>query len=213
MRWSLADIADAVTDALRRRAQADDAEQAVYGFDTLDELRLHPLIRDALVKHGYGAWPEQRYPGGWNKRKKSEGKRCDLVLTHDNRPLRDLDVRDTLFDALDEAEDPEAAYWLEIKTVAQFETTGPFRRYASELLAPVTDDVKKLAGDEVIRHAGLLLVLFTADKAVAEHDLVAWHTRCLDRAYPVSSPTIRGFDITDRIGNQWCAVALFGVRG
>ncbi|MFA9479297.1 hypothetical protein ACERK3_13480 [Phycisphaerales bacterium AB-hyl4] len=213
MLWSSADIADAVAAALQRRAHADDAEQAVYGFDTLDELRLHPLIREALTQQGYGAWPEQRYPGAWKRRSKAEGKRCDLVLTHDGRPLRDPEVRGTIFDALGEAADPEAAYWLEIKTVAQFETTGPFRRYAAELLAPVAEDVKKLKSDRVIQHAGLLLVLFTADRETAEHDIAAWHKRCLDRGHLMGAPATRGFAITDRTGNQWCAVAVFNVRG
>ncbi len=67
--------------------------------------------------------------------------------------------------------------------------------------------------DGVIRHAGLALVLFTADAEVADHDLLAWHTKCLDKGLPVRPPSVRGFPITDRVGNGWCAVAVFGVRG
>ena len=213
MTWSLPDLADAVAAAFQARAAADDAEQAVYGFDALDELRLHPLIAQALRDAGYGIHPEQRYPGAWHRRKKSEGQRCDLVLTHDHLPLRDTAAAGTLFAEAVEAEEPEGAYWLEVKTVAQFETGGPFRRYSAELFSPVAKDVKKLHSDAVIKHGGLLLVLFTADRQTAEHDLAAWHERCLDKGYPIGPPVVRGVPITDRIGNGWCAAAVFGVRG
>ncbi len=206
------DIADAVEAGLRRRARDDDAEQAVYGFDALDELRLHPILRDALLAEGFGVWPEQRYPGDWHRARKSEGLRCDLVLTPNGLPLRDPDLRGTLF-AHTPATDPEDACWLEVKTVAQYETSGPFRRYSTELFSPVAHDVKKIWNDGLIRMGGLLLVLFTESRTVAEHDLAAWHRRCLDRGYPVAAPAVRGFEITDRIGNRWCAAAVFGIRG
>jgi len=210
--WSTAGIAESVLAGLHDRAQCDDAEQAVYGFDALDELGLHPLIHDALRDAGYGVWPEQRYPGHRHRRRKSEGLRCDVVLTPEALPLREPEIRDTLFDCLP-ATDPEQAYWLEIKTVAQFETNGPFRRYTSELLAPVAQDVRKIWTDAKIHHGGLLLVLFTEDQHVAELDLATWQTRCIDRGLPIGIPTVRGFAINDRIGNAWCAVAMFGVRG
>ncbi|MFN3168724.1 MAG: hypothetical protein ACE37H_16830 [Phycisphaeraceae bacterium] len=210
--WFPADIADAVSHGLARRAAQDDAEQAVYGFDALDELGLHPILRDALAAAGWGVWPEQRYPGHWHKQKKSHGLRCDLVLTPDAKPMRDASVRGTLFDD-GSAVDPEAAYWLEVKTVAQHETSGPFARYAAELLAPVANDVKKIWSDSVIQHGGLLIVLFTEDQQTAEHDLATWHERCLRKGFPVGPPAVRGLPIADRIGNRWCTAAVFGVRG
>ncbi len=212
MNWSPADIADAVCQGLLARARADDLEQVVYGFDCLRELDLHPLLHSALADAGYGVWPEQRYPGDRTKPKRSEGRRCDIVLTDQGAPLRQEQVKGTLFDT-DDACDPEQAYWLEVKTVAQFDTAGPFARYSAELLAPVTADVKKLWLDPLICHAGLLLVLFTARSRIAEHDLATWHQRCLDRGYLVAAPTVRGFQITDRIGNGYCTAAVFAVRG
>ncbi len=210
--WSTADLADAVADGLRAKARSDDAEQAVYGFDALDELGLHPLIHAALRSAGYGVWPEQRYPSDWKHAKRSEGRRCDAVLTPDDKPLREQAVRGTLFDTAG-AIDPEQAYWLEIKTVAQFESSGPARRYASELLSPVTKDLQKLWSDPLLRHAGLLLVLFTVDELVAEHDLAAWHQRCLEKGHRVGAPATRGFALTERIGNAWCGLGVFPVRG
>lgn len=218
MRWSISDIADAIEAGLRARAAADDAEQAVYGFDTLAELDLHPLLQQALRTAGFGVWPEQRYPSDRERGRKSEGKRCDIVLTpappvgEEPLPVRDPELRGTLFEGAD-ACDPEDAYWLEVKTVAQHETTGPFARYAAELLAPVAHDVRKLWSDPLVHHGGLLIVLFTAEPRVAEHDLMVWHERCLQKGFPVGPPALRGVELTDRVGNAWCQVAVFGVRG
>jgi len=212
MPWSTSQIADAVEAGLRCCAQDADLEQAVYGIDALDELGLHPLIHDALRGHGYGVWPEQRYPDDRHRVKRSEGLRCDIVLTDAGLPLRDPLIKGTLFDD-QPASDPDAAYWLEVKTVAQFEVSGPFPRYSAELLSPVIKDIKKIWSDGTIRHGGLLLVLFTQTQEIAEHDLAAWHTRCLDRGLPVGPLAVRGFSINDRIGNAWCAMAVFGIRG
>ncbi len=212
MRWFAADIVEAVAKGLAQHAEAENAEQAVYGLDCLDELQLHPIIAQSLRQTGYGIWPEQRYPDDWHLANQAQGKRCDLVLTPNanSQGLREQNIIGTLFDTPD-LTDPEQAYWLEIKTVAQFETSGPFKRYSAELLSPVAADVKKLHADSHIFHAGLLLVLFTQTKEVAEHDLHAWHDKCLDRGYPIATGATRTFEITDRIGNGCCAVSLFGV--
>jgi len=211
--WQTHTLADAIDSGLRVRAQQDELEQVVYGFDHLDELGLHPLIHDSLRNAGLGVWHEQRYPDDWHHTRKSQGKRCDAVLTASpDQPLRDPLIRGTLFD-LPYAVDPEQAYWLEIKTVAQFETSGPFPRYSAELLSPVVQDVKKLWTDSHIHHAGLLIILFTQDQPTAEHDLSTWRARCLERGYPVGPCCQRGFKINNRIGNAHCTAALFTIRG
>jgi hypothetical protein len=206
---------EAVAGGLRRRAEADDQEQAVYSIDRLDELQLHAIIQQSLRDAGLGVWPEQRYPSqraSSGRKKKSEGKRCDIVLTHEQQvQLVDPDAEATLFSP-PEALPLEAAYWLEVKTVAQFTIEGPFAHYSKELLSPVSRDIRKLAQDPLIFHAGLLLVLFTMDRLVAEHDLKAWESKCLSKGLPVASPTVRDFKLLDRMGNGLCSVALFPVR-
>jgi hypothetical protein len=211
MGWDIVHMVEAVANALRRRSEMDDLEQAVYGVDVLDELQLHPLIQQALRNAGYGVWPEQRYPSDRTARRKSIGKRCDLVLSPDERPLAEPESESTLF-ADANAVALEAAFWLEIKTVSQYTVEGPFARYSAELLQPVSQDIKKLANDRLVFHAGLLLVLYTVDEPTAEHDLKAWLMRCEKRGYAVAPPIVRGHGITDRIGNAWCAVALFPLR-
>ena len=217
MPWNVSEILDAVSAGLARAAAACDTEQAVYGIDCLDELKLHPLIQSSLRQAGFGVWPEQRYPsvrgarGIRGRRAKSEGNRCDIVLTPDNRPLCDPDAEATLFSD-DDAISLEAAYWLEVKTVSQFTTEGPFARYSAELLSPVSRDIRKLSQDPLIFHAGLLLVLFTADRMTAEHDLAAWETRCLEKGYPVAPPRTHHIPLTDRLGNAHLAIAIVPVR-
>jgi hypothetical protein len=59
----------------------------------------------------------------------------------------------------------------------------------------------------------LLVVLFCADEATARHDLEVMHGRLVEHDLPVSALDLRGFEITDRIGNGWCAAGLVRVRG
>jgi len=212
MRWDAVDILEAVSGALSRQAQQRDDEQAVYGIDALDELGLHPLIQTGLRDAGYGVWPEQTFASDrTGRRKKSQGKRCDIVLTPDARPLVDPEAEATLFSPAD-AVALESAFWLEVKTVSMFTVDGPFARYSAELLSPVRNDVRKLAQDAMIYHAGLLLVLFTVDHDTAEHDLDAWEKRVLSKGYPVAPPIVAHTPITDRLGNAHMTCALFPVR-
>lgn len=209
--WSIADIADALESGLGRHAAHLDAEQAIYGLDNLDELALHPLLAQALESAGYGVHREQRYPADRLRRSESEGERCDLVLTPDRRPLVVPEAKATLFEPAD-AVPPDEAFWLEVKIVAQFTSDGPNRAYASQLLANVRRDVTKLAKDREILHSGLLIVLFAADRRVAEHDLGIWHARCLERSLPIGAPALRLIGLNDRIGNGLAAIALYPVH-
>jgi hypothetical protein len=211
MTWDIVQMVQAVADHLFSLAQADDDAQAVYSIDVFDELQLHPHIHQALQQAGYGVWPEQRYPGDRTTRRRTQGKRCDVVLTPGHAPLLEPDAEATLF-AADQAVPLEAAFWMEIKTVAQFTTEGPFPRYSAELLQPVSADLRKMARDPMVFHAGLLLVLFNEDARTARHDLLAWHDRCLKRGYPVAAGVTREFPLNDRIGNAHATVALYPLR-
>ena len=212
MRWDATDILEAIHASLVCAARDADTEQAVYGIDVLNELALHPLIRRGLTDTGYGVWPEQAFPSDRiGRRKRSEGKRCDIVLTPDGEPLVDPEAEATLFSPTD-AVPLESAYWLEVKTVAQFTDEGPSRNYSKELLSPVRADVRKLAQDPLIYYAGLLLILFTADAATAEADVATWQRRCLEKHFPVAPAIVRSLAITDRIGHAHLASALFPIR-
>jgi hypothetical protein len=166
--------------------------------------------------------------------------RCDLVLLE--RPGLTLAdplsltksaiasqraARGTLFESLQAESDPEIAaapdtvgpgdvFWLELKAVSQFALTsgilGPNAAYGAQLVGGVTRDAAKLARDAMIEHAGVLLVLFAADEATADHDVAEMLHRCLDRSLPIGAPESRVFPITDRMGNTVCCTTLIPVR-
>jgi hypothetical protein len=113
---------------------------------------------------------------------------------------------------------PESAFWLEIKLVGQFTNTsgvpGPNLAYAGEITRNPIADLRKLADDDRIRDAGVLLIVFTADEATARHDLTILAHRLLDMNIPIplGGPLTRSFPIPDRIGNTLCTVCLLGLR-
>lgn len=209
--WDLGLILSACAGALRGAARSLDEEQAALGIDALDELEIHPILRRGLTEAGFGVISEQRYPQAGSRPRRSEGDRCDIVLTE--RPgdhLIDPLASHTLFG--ERGVEPEAALWLEVKVVGQFSITDGMARanpgYTSGLLSALTADVRKLAADDRIAHGAALLVLFNSDERIAEHDLGQWTRAVIERGLPISSPLCERFSITDRIGNGIATVAL-----
>ncbi|MFW5653676.1 MAG: hypothetical protein ACOC0P_06480 [Planctomycetota bacterium] len=210
--WRIGDLADAVAEGLARASAAVEEEQAVRGIDALDELELHPLLHDTFAQAGYGVHPEQRFPRDRRRRnKRSEGERCDIVLTPDGRPLAEEAALTTLFTPAGAVDLPDA-FWLEVKTTGQFIEGGPNHRYAAELQQPVRRDVRKLAADPEILHAGVLLVLFAALEEIARQDLSTWQSKCLANGLPVGTPAIRTIPVGDRLGNTCAVIAVFPVH-
>lgn len=208
--WAFDHLADALVAGLAR-AEADlAAEQAVHGLDVLRELDVHPLLHAALRTAGYGVAPEQRFPRDRARRRRSEGVRCDMVVTPGGLPL-ESDAPPDLFTPRHTIPLTEAL-WLEVKTVAQHHPLGPHRNYARALQHPVWKDVRKLADDPQIRHAGVLLILFTQGLAVAEHDLDVWARGARTRGLPISPREQRSLPIVDRVGNTLCTAALFPIQ-
>lgn len=134
-----------------------------------------------------------------------------MVVTPGGLPLADDAIQPDLF-APRRTVALGDALWLEVKTVAQFHPTGPHRGYAMALQSPVWKDARKLAEDPQIRHAGVLLVLFTGDRDTADHDLDVWARGARARGLPISPREQRGLPISDRIGNRLCTVALFPIQ-
>ena len=207
-RWSCTELADTLQAGLAAAVEAIELEQPVRGLDASSELALHPLLHRILRDAGHGVHPEQRYPGDRGKRKRSEGLRCDLVLTPAGRPLVGDEAQLGLF----ASQDPVAlrdALWIEVKVVAQFRELLPNRAYEQALLGPVWKDVLKLARDPGIVHAMVLLILFTADAPTATHDLDLWALHAHDAGLPLRRREQRSVPLRDRAGNTLCTVALF----
>ncbi len=215
--WPFIDVADAACEGLAARAEALDEEQSPRGLDALDEVRLHPALASGLTRRGYGCHREQRYPFDRARRRKSEGKRCDLVVTPRGLPIDATDPHQPSLFALP-GEVPGGcplakALWIEVKTVAQFLESGANRGWTRALTHPAWQDVEKLARDPGLRLRAVLLVLFTADTETAHHDLAVWADLGRARGLPLAEPVLRGQPVADRFGNQRMTVALFPIAG
>lgn len=206
--WCWEEVAEAIAEGLRRASEDVELEQAVRGLDARAELELHPLLHAGLRARGYGVTAEVRFPRERGKRRRTEGSRCDMVVTPGGSPLADAAAQQELF-APREAVAAADAAWIEVKVVAQHREGGPHRGYAQALQHPVWGDVEKLAGDPEIREAAVLLVLFTADAEVAAHDLGVWAARASLRGLDLLPRIERTIEIGDRLGNRACTVALF----
>lgn len=209
--FSVSHLADALNDALAAEALSLDQRQSPHGLDSLDEVRLHPVLGRGLAAAGYGVYPEQMYPQPVRPRRETDCERCDLVVTPDGQSLHAPWREPTLFDPprpvpLDEA------FWLEVKVIGQFTPDGPNSRYSAQLLTGAAQDVQKLSRNRGILHAGVLIVLFARDQETVDHDLAAWLDHCLRFGLSVRSPSVRGFEITDRLGNRRCSPGLYPVR-
>ena len=212
--WDLRAISDACAEGIRREEVRRTREQSPYGVDALDELTLHTVLRDGLTSEGFNVLAEQRYPHYRSRARRSEGDRCDIVLAPPGAAhLLDPLEAETLFGH--RGANPADALWLEVKIARQFALTdgvaGPGSQYASQLLASAIADVRKLAQDQSIEFAALVLLLFAESVEIATHDLGAWMNRCLDKQLPVNAPFTSAVNINDRIGNSTCLVACVPV--
>lgn len=215
MLWDDARIVSLLASGLRGRASELDAEGAPLGVDALDELPLHPILASGLSEGGLGVLREQRYPAARSRSRRSEGDRCDLVLTEQpGMHLTDPLMAGTLFG--ERGVSPEEALWLEVKVAAQFCVSDGWSRanplYSGVMLGQTVADIRKLSTEPGIAHAGLVLVMFNSDETVAGHDLKAWYRRCIEQGLPISAPLAERFAITDRIGNGVCTAALVRVH-
>lgn len=206
--WRWDDLADALAAGLQAASADVELEQAVRGLDARCELDLHPVLHAGLRGAGFGVAAEIRFPRDRGLRRRSEGVRCDMVVTPGGRPLVDPAAQLGLFAPADPVALVDAA-WLEVKVVAQHNERGPNRAYATALQRPVWKDIAKLAADPDIRHGAAVLVLFTADAAIADHDLDVWSAGASARGLRLLPREQRGLAIGDRLGNRRCTVAVF----
>ncbi|MBX3409799.1 MAG: hypothetical protein KF859_07925 [Phycisphaeraceae bacterium] len=225
--WDDLMLATIAADSLAAHAAALAAEGSPRGIDALDETSLHPVLARAFVAGGHGVTREYLYPGRVQDRPRgTERERCDLLLTPAGgaiEPVQDP-VREAVRSDLEEASlfagllprpeprgsAPEDCYWLEVKTVAQYEyvdgVPGPNRRYASGLVRAIKTDLRKLSAEPFARSGALALVLFTAHEEVARHDVpIALH-RALDAGVLFRPPLRRSFEIIDHAGNACCTL-------
>lgn len=201
------DLVDALAAGLARDNAALDEEQSVRGLDHLKEIELHARLAAALTDRGFFVAREQRYPSARDKKQRSSGKRCDLVVTRD-APLLLEDAQPGLFTS---AAPLQQATWIEVKVLKQHTTSGPNHGWEASLLAPPTEDIHKLSSDPGIVDAALLLVLFTHGADVAAHDAGVWRDHVLQRGLVLRAPTFRHLPIAARLGNTTLTLAWLPV--
>lgn len=207
MFWDTSILADTIGRVFERAEQALREEQAVYGLDTCDELRLHQLVAQGL-SDAYEVAREVHYPSSAG-RKLSHRQRCDLVLTTRGRPLR-LDSRPPdLFDPPNQA-DPADAFWLEIKAAYQFrEGGGAHGGYGAQWRTGVVEDLRKMEAEPLIKWGGLLLIVFTESLEIVEKDLELFEDHLVRKELLAGFRQVRHTPILDRMGHRLCTAALW----
>lgn len=231
--WSYRTVICAIADGFSLAEEALRREHARSGIDALGETHLHPFARKGLEQSQSDVLREIHLPStdrhlpGRNARDRADlvilpgGKKSifDPVDAHKEA----LNASDTLFADVaspsqpgDDECDPGDALWIEIKSVPQFRYIDgvpvPNARYSHELLTGPRQDVIKLAADPLIRHAGVLVILFNEHREAGPHDLAACVRDMLDHDLPVGMPEIEQLPIQDRAGNAWCTLGLIPLR-
>jgi hypothetical protein len=182
-------------------------EQAVYGLDSLDELKIHEMLAAACLG-AYAVAREVHYPSSAGS-KLTHRRRCDLVLTPLGKPLR-LDSRPpSLFDPPDQT-DAKDALWLEVKVAYQFREGGVRHGgYSGQWRQGVIDDLTKMEADPLICRAGLLLVVFTESTEVFQKDVELFEDVMIRKNVLAGFRQTQSVAILERMGHRYCNVALW----
>jgi len=213
--WDLASLADQLVDALSRAEAALMEEQSVSGLDTLDELAIQAILGEGLRQHHEVA-REVHYPPSTSTstsasassssssssfpspsragQKLTHRRRCDLVLTVAGCPVER---------ALDEA------LWLEVKVAAQLSPLGGRHSGYTAQWHSLVRDVRKMTDAPGIRHAALVLVVFTESESILHKDLDAFETLLVRQQVMAGFRHVRTLGIVDRIGHRCCSVAVW----
>lgn len=207
VRYDLSTVADHLGQVLQQAEAGLRLEQAVYGLDSLDELRLQSSLAAGLARH-YEVAREVHYPSSAGN-KRTHRARCDLVLSPRSRPLkRDIDPA-TLFDPPDLCP-PSEALWLEVKSAYQFREGGiRHGGYGIQWRNAIVEDLRKMEADPLITEAALVLVVFNESPEILNKDLDLFETVLIQKEVLAGFRQVRSIPILDRIGHRLCTVALW----
>lgn len=207
LNWDFSTLADEMGAVLAQAESDIRLEQAVCGIDSREETAIQALLADGLKTH-YEVAREVHYPSSVGK-KLTHRQRCDLVLTPNGRALR-LDVAPpTLFDAPNLCAAGEAL-WLEVKVAYQFREGGVRHGgYGAQWRSAVVNDLRKMEAEEMIRDAGLVLVVFNESSAILEKDLDLFETVLAQKEVLAGFRQVRSTEIWERIGHRVCTVAVW----
>ncbi len=207
MIWDLVQLIEGVAAAVEITERDLRDEQAVYGLDSLDELKLHTVLASGLDK-SYSVAREVHYPSSAGN-KLTHRKRCDMVLSAAGRPLK-LDARPpTLFDPPNQTE-PADAFWMEIKIAYQFGQGGVRHGgYSSQWRNAIVSDLQKMEQETAIQSAGLLLVVFTESTEVFAKDVELFEDVLMIKGVLAGFRQSRSVPILDRMGHRYCSAVIW----
>ena len=207
MLWTPATVADNVGQTLSDAETDLRLEQAVYGLDTRSEKEFQALLSTGLQRW-HGVHREVHYPSTAGK-KLTHRKRCDLVLTGLDRPLKLDTSPPSLFDPIDPCP-PTEAFWIEVKIAYQFrEGGGRHGGYGPQWRQAVVDDLRKMESEPLIREAALLLIVFNESAAILEKDLELFEDVLVKKEVLAGFRQVRSVPILDRIGHRLCTAAVW----
>jgi hypothetical protein len=214
--WSISDVADRIGQCLADAEAALKLEQAVYGLDAMDERSVQSMLADRLGAF-YGVAREVHYPSSRGA-KLTHRQRCDLVLTPMGKPLADEPEPfqpPTLFDAFAAQAagprcPPDDALWLEVKIASQFREGGQRHGgYGAQWRQAVVDDLRKMDAEELVREAGLVLIVFNESDAILDKDLQLFEDVLARKEVLAGFRQVRSIAITERIGHRLCTAAVW----
>lgn len=215
LKWSFVEIVDQLANVLQNAEQELRTEQAVYGLDTRDEKELQKLLADRLGAQ-FGVTREVHYPSS-RGRKLTHRPRCDVVLTPRGSVLEPEKFAErTLFDPTQGDAfgprhcKPADALWLEVKIAYQFREGGVRHGgYGAQWRQKVVADLRKMEGDEKIREAGLVLIVFNESREILEKDLELFEDVLARKEVLAGFRQVRSIPILERIGHRLCTVAVW----
>lgn len=212
LKWDFSSVADRLGEILRAAEDELRLEQAVYGLDARDERALQSLLAERLTA-SYGVAREVHYPSSKGK-KLTHRQRCDLVLTPLGRSLKLDRSPPTLFDLPRPGEpplcEPSDALWLEVKVAYQFREGGiRHGGYGAQWRQAVVEDLRKMESDELIREAGLVLIVFNESAHILEKDLQLFEDVLAQKEVLAGFRQVRSVSIIERIGHHLCTAAIW----
>jgi hypothetical protein len=207
LNWDFSTVADQMGRVIDAVEQELRLEQAVYGLDARDESAIQAILIDRLREYHEVA-REVHYPSSKGN-KLTHRQRCDLVLSPKGRPLKLDSAVPTLFDPPNLCP-PDLALWLEVKVAYQFREGGARHGgYGNQWRNAVISDLRKMESEELIKEAGLLLIVFNESREVLEKDLDLFETIMAQQEVLAGFRQVRSTNILDRIGHRLCTVALW----
>jgi hypothetical protein len=208
MKWRFDKVADALADVLERAEGALRLEQAVYGLDALKEKEAQSLLAEGLRQAGFCEVAREAHYPSERALTRPNRHRCDLVLTPASRPLLVAEELDLFTSPA--CCPPTEALWLEVKCAWQFQEGGRVHGgYGDQWRNATIRDLQKMEAEPLIHEAGLLLLVFTADRQIVHKDLEHFEDVLAMREVLAGFRQVRTIDILERNMHRAATIALW----